>query len=545
MLQHSHDYADAVRSFRWSIPKYYNIGVDACDKWADGSGRLALIEDSLDGTVKRYTFDQLRSWSNRLAEALQADGVTRGGRVGVLLPQSLETAVSHLAIYKLGAVAVPLFALFGTDAIQYRLINSGARALITDAGGLAKLMVIRGSIPGLAHVYLTGGARPEDVQDFWETIEAQDGAFTPADTLASDPAIIIYTSGTTGKPKGALHAQRLLLGHLPGVEISHNFFPEQAKLMWTPADWAWIGGLYDVLFPSLHHGIPVLACRLPKFDAETALELMAKHGVTHAFLPPTALKLMRAAGDPARCGPYQLVSIASGGETLGRELLAWGRKYFGITVNEFYGQTECNMVVSSCAALFEPHIGAIGRPVPGHAVEIIDESAKVMPTGVEGDIAVRAPDPVMLLEYWQDPAATSAKFRGGFLVTGDRGWRDADGFIWFVGRDDDVITTAGYRVGPGPIEDCLLQHPAVRIAAVIGVPDIKRTEAIKACVVLKDGYSGSAKLVTELQERVRREIGAHEYPRIVEFVSSLPMTTTGKVIRRRLREEHIARASAD
>lgn len=537
MLQARTTFQETLASFNWVIPKHYNMGVDACDKWADGSGRPALLVETADGSTRQYSFDELKNWSDRFAQALAAQGVQRGDRVGILLPQSLETAIAHLAAYKLGAIAVPLFTLFGTEALQFRLGNSGARALITHHEGLAKISSIQAQLPDLACIFdIEAQVSDATRLSFWQALEAQDGHFTAVDTLAEDPAVIIYTSGTTGKPKGALHAHRVLLGHLPGVEISHNFFPERAELMWTPADWAWIGGLLDVLMPSLHHGIPVLACRLPKFDAHVALELMARHGVTHTFLPPTALKLLRAAGDPARHGPYKLVSIASGGETLGKELIEWGRHKLGLTINEFYGQTECNMIVSSCGALFEPRIGAIGRPVPGHDVQIVDDHGRILPNGTEGNIGVRRPDPVMFLEYWRNPKATAESFAGDFLLTGDRGMCDDQGFIWFMGRGDDVITTAGYRVGPGPIEDCLLGHPAVRMAAVIGVPDPERTEIIKACIVLNEGYEGSAELVSELQDHVRHKAAAHEYPRLVEFMDSLPMTTTGKVIRKELRQ---------
>ncbi|MFA7527379.1 MAG: acyl-CoA synthetase [Ottowia sp.] len=540
MLQKKADYEQTVRAFEWDIPGHYNIGTDVCDKWADGSGRVALVVEAGPGQIKKYTFDQLKGWSDRLAQALLARGIGRGDRVGVLLPQSLETAIAHIAIAKLGAIAVPLFTLFGTEALQYRLANSGTRALVTDDASLKKITQIRGMLPDLGTIFSIDGAQAGKARDFWQAIKEQDGDFKAADTLATDPALIIYTSGTTGKPKGALHAHQVLPGHLPGVEISHNFFPDRAELMWTPADWAWIGGLYDVLMPSLHHGIPVLACRMPKFDAETAFALMARHGVTHTFLPPTALKMLRAAGDPAHHGPFKLVSIASGGETLGRELVDWGREHLGLTINEFYGQTECNMIVSSCAALFEPRIGAMGRPVPGHDVQIIDDAGERVAVGVEGNIAVRRPDPVMFIEYWRNPQATADKFIGDFLITGDRGQRDEDGYIWFVGRSDDVITTAGYRVGPGPIEDCLLGHPAVNMVAIIGVPDPQRTEAIKACIVLNAGYEGSPELVAELQQHVRDKAAAHEYPRIVEFMDTLPMTTTGKVIRNKLRAMHAA-----
>ncbi|MGB3835101.1 acyl-CoA synthetase [Castellaniella sp.] len=536
MLQARDDYAQTCQGFSWQVPAHYNIGIDVCDRWADGSGRLALIVDHGDAAPDRYTFDQLKQWSDQLALTLRAKGVQAGDRVGVLLPQSLETAISHLAAYKLGAIAVPLFTLFGTDALQFRLGNSGARALVTHAEGMGKIAVIRDALPDLTCL-LNIDADEQSPDSFWAAVNAQKGqAFTPEDTLADDPAVIIYTSGTTGKPKGALHAHRMLLGHLPGVEISHNFFPNQASLMWTPADWAWIGGLMDVLMPSWHHGVAVLAHRFSKFEASKAWQLMARHQVSHTFLPPTALKMLRTLDNPQQYGQLGLVSVASGGETLGAQLIDWGRKTLGVTINEFYGQTECNMIVSSCAALFDPRPGSMGRPVPGHDLQIIDSQGEIVPVGTEGHIAVRRPDPVMFLQYWANPKATEDAFIGDFLVTGDRGMRDADGYLWFKGRGDDVITSAGYRIGPGPIEDCLLSHPAVRMAAVIGVPDPARTEIVKACIVLKDGFQGSPELIADIQEHVRKRAAAHEYPRIVEFMDALPMTTTGKVIRKALRE---------
>lgn len=536
MLKARADYETTYQAFRWKIPAEYNIGVDTCDKWADGSGRLALITEGARGEQQRTTFDDLKRLSNQFAGVLVARGVKKGDRVGVLLPQALETAIAHLAIYKLGAIAVPLFTLFGTEALQFRLSNSGAVALITDGEGVGKLPAIRTELPNLETVFGTQVEKSrQDCLSFWRELESQTDDFAPVRTLSGDPAVIIYTSGTTGKPKGALHAHRVLLGHLPGVEISHNFFPEHAELMWTPADWAWIGGLYDVLFPSWHHGVPVLAHRFAKFDAERAFALMARHGVTHTFLPPTALKMLRSVANPRARWPLKLVSVASGGESLGLELITWARENLGVMINEFYGQTECNMIVSSCAKLFPPKIGSMGKAVPGHKVEIVDDAGEPVPLGCEGHIGVQAPDPVMFLEYWRNPEATREKFAGPYLITGDRGIRDADGFIRFLGRADDVITSAGYRIGPGPIEDCLLSHRAVRMAAVVGVPDAERTEVVTAFIVLANGFRPSAALVREIQDHVRQRIGAHEYPRKIRFVDDLPMTATGKVMRRELR----------
>ncbi len=344
--------------------------------------------------------------------------------------------------------------------------------------------------------------------------------------------MIIYTSGTTGDPKGALHAHRVLLGHLPGVEMPHEFFPQPGDLMWTPADWAWIGGLLDVLLPSWHHGVPVVAHRMTKFDPERAFALIRDLGVRNLFLPPTACKLMRQV-DPA---PRLAVrSVGSGGETVGAELLDWGQRVFGTTINEFYGQTECNLVVSNNAAIMPPRPGAMGRAVPGHEVAVIDRDGGAAPVGETGLVAIRRPDPVMFLGYWNNPTATAEKFIGDWLVTGDQARMDADGYFWFVGRDDDVITSGGYRIGPGEIEDCLIKHPAVAMAAVVGVPDALRTEIVKAFVVVKPGAHADAALATALQDFVKTRLAAHEYPRRIEFVDTLPLTATGKIIRRELR----------
>ncbi|MGU7779689.1 acyl-CoA synthetase [Burkholderia sp. PU8-34] len=538
MLPDAERYDELLSRFRWAVPARYNIAVDTCDKWADGSGRLSLIHETAQGDVTRVTFDDLKNASNQLANSFTRAGLRRGDRIGIFLAQGPETAVAHLAAYKLGAIAVPLFTLFGADALEYRLANSEAAALVTDAAGYAKIASLRGQLPALKTVYCIGDDAPDapGVLRYDAALAAESADFAPADTAADDPALIIYTSGTTGKPKGALHAHRVLPGHLPGVEMSQQCFPRDARLFWTPADWAWIGGLLDVLLPSWHHGVPVLARRFEKFDGEAAFDLMARHGVTHTFLPPTALKLMRTVPRPRERFPLALKSVASGGESLGSELTSWGRDALGVTINEFYGQTECNMVLSSCAALFAPQPGAIGKAVPGHDVAIVDAQGTPLPPGVEGHIAVRRPDPVMFIEYWRNPEATRDKFAGDYLLTGDTGVLDADGFVRFVGRDDDVITSAGYRIGPGPIEDCLLTHPAVRMAAVVGVPDATRTEIVKAFVVLNPGYAGDGALVRALQDHVKTRLAAHEYPRAIAFVDSLPMTATGKIVRRALRD---------
>ena len=530
------DTIEATRTaFRWDIPKRYNIGVDICDRVASADpDALAIIDVGEDGAAVEVSFGALRGRSNQLAGAI-CDLTEVGDRVGVLLPQCVETALTHIAALKAGRISLPLFTLFGPDALLHRLRDSGASIVVTNADGAEVLAGLRGALPELAHVI--------NIDDGFDALCAGYATeFEAADTLADDPAILIYTSGTTGNPKGALHAHRVLLGHLPGVEMSHNFFPQPGDRIWTPADWAWIGGLLDVLMPALHHAVPVVACRFRKFTAEAAFELMRRHGVRNAFLPPTALKIMRMGGEVA---PLALRSVGSGGETLGKELIAWGEQAFGTTINEFYGQTECNMIVSSCVALATAEPGVMGFAVPGHEVEVLNiETGQPCGTGEEGAIAARAPDPVMFLKYWNNPDATAEKFLtvGGvkWLLTGDQGRKTASGRIAFVGRDDDIISSSGYRIGPAEIEDCLLTHPAVQMAGVVGKPDAVRGSVVAAFVQLAEGFEGSDALAVEISDHVRQRLAPYEAPRVVQFVDAMPLTTTGKIIRAELR----ARAEA-
>lgn len=525
-------YEDLVRTFRWDIPARFNMGVACTDAHATGDGRAALIFAEEDGSATRYSFEDLARLTNRFANVLVGAGLQRGDRVGVFLPQAPETAIAHLAAFKAGLVSVPLFTLFGDEALEFRLAASGAKALVTDLAGLAKLDRVRARLPDLTHVYVTGRDSGGNLS-FDAALARASDRFTPVDTGPDDPAIIIFTSGTTGNPKGALHGHRILLGHLPCITFIHEGMPQPGDLHWTPADWAWIGGLFDVLFPTLYLGVPVLAHRARKFDPEAAMDLLARHGVRNVFLPPTALKLLRQAD--VRHPGLKLRSLLTGGETLGAELGAFVRERLGVEAREIYGQTECNLVVGSNSTYFPIRPGAMGKPIPGHDVRVVDDDGRELPTGAEGHIGIRRGDPVMMLEYWRNPEATAAKFAGDFLLTGDLGQKDEDGYLWYLGRSDDVITSAGYRIGPGEIEDCILKHPAVAMVAVVGVPDPVRTEAIKAWVVLKDGREGSEALVADIQRHVRERLSAHEYPRHVAFTRALPMTATGKILRRELR----------
>jgi len=519
------------RDFRWPRPALYNIAEQACERWARAQpDRLALTYLRPDGELRDYSYIQLSRASSRLANAFAARGVKRGDRVAVLLPQTPETVLTHLAAYKLGAIAVPLFTLFGEDGLHYRLHDSGAKVVITDGANLPKLLNIRDRLPDLKFIYSID-ERNAGSFGFWQELGKAADHRPVAPTTLNDPAFISYTSGTTGPPKGALHGHKVLLGHLPGVETHHEGLPQAGDRMWTPADWAWMGGLTNVMLPALSMGVPLVAHRMAKFDPDQAFDLIDRLAIRNVFLPPTALKLMRqTSGDPAT-----LRTVGSGGEALGADLLDWGRSRLGVTINEIYGQTECNLVLGNMSSLDPPRPGSTGRAVPGHEVAILDSSGNALPSGEEGQIAIRRPDPAMFLEYWNNPAKTAEKFVGDWMLTGDVARMDADGFVFFASRLDDVITSSGYRIGPSEIEECLTADPDVTMAGVIGVPDPVRTEAVRAYVVLRPGTAEQGKAAA-LIARVRERISPHVAPRDVVFVTDLPMTATGKILRRELRD---------
>ncbi len=535
VLPRARDYGTLCRQFQWRIPAAFNIGAAVCDGWAARDpGRTAIVHCRPDGGIEEVSYGWLRETSNRLANTLAAHGIGRGDRVALLLPQMPEVAAIHIAIYKLGAVALPLAILFGVDAISHRLKDAGARALITNAQGLIKVAPLRDRLPDLALVLSLDGA-DEGAVDFRAATARASDAFEPVATAADDPAMMIYTSGTTGPPKGAIEPHRVLLGHLPGVEFVHEFFPQAGDCLWTPADWAWAGGLLNILLPGLYYGVPVVARKLDKFDPDEAFALMARARVRNAFIPPTALRMLRAAESPRGRHALALRTVGSGGEALGAETYEWGRSALALTINEFYGQTECNKILGSCGAIGVSKGGAIGKPIPGHRVAVIRRDGTPCAPGELGQIAIARPDPVMFLAYWKRDDATRDKFIGDWMTTGDQGVADEEGYIAFVGRDDDVITSAGYRIGPGEIEDCLIGHPAVALAAVVGKPDPIRTEIVKAFIVLKQGTPASDALAAEIRDFVKARLSAHEYPREIAFIDEMPMTTTGKVIRRLLR----------
>lgn len=533
---------DSLRSgFSWNVPTRLNLGVACCD--AQASSAVALIE-ARDTDVRMHTFGVLADQSNRLANGLAALRIGRGDRVAIMLPQGLHAAVAHLATFKLGAVSVPMTPLFGVDAVAYRLDDSGARVVIGDAS-VSEIVVSASEGRDVEVVLADEPSGPH--HDFADLVARGSSRFEATPTGPDDPAILIYTSGTTGWPKGALHGHRIVHGHLPGYQLMYDFFPRGQDRVWTPADWAWIGGLLNAVLPAWFHGRPVIAAPRTKFDPQWAMDLLRAHGVTVAALPATALRMLQTA--QVRADGLALRALMTGGEPLGGELMAWARANLTDVVNEIYGQTEANLLVGNCVSVWPARPGSMGRPYPGHDVAVLGDSGQLVGSGTTGELVSRASDPVHMLRYWQRPKATAAKYvdvvdpegaTHSWLRTGDLGHVDDDGYLWFTARSDDVITSAGYRIGPTEIEETLAAHPSVAMAAVIGIPDELRGQVVKAFVQLVDGVAGDDALRTSLRDHVRSHLAAYEYPREIEFIAALPMTTTDKIRRAQLREQSIA-----
>ena len=535
-------YDELYRSWRWQVPERYNIAQACCGRWAADRSRFALYWEDESGETAKYTFWDVQREANRLSNALAGLGVKRGDRVALILPQRPEMAIAYMAIFQMGAIALPLSHLFGPDALEYRMEFAGASVAFIEPTTIANLWAVKEKLTHLKHVIGVGGARETGVHVYEDLVLRSSSDFSSVKTQANDPALIIYTSGTTGPPKGALEAHRLLIGNLPGFIYSHDFFPQPGDMFWSPADWAWAGGLMDALLPSWNFGIPILGYR-GRFDPEKAYYLLEKYGIRNSFLFPTALKLMmKAVPNPKSRFDISLRSVMSAGESVGVTVIEWAREQLGVTINEMFGQTEINYVVGNCQAAWPVKPGSIGRPYPGHRVAVIDEQANEVPRGELGEIAVhRKDDPVFFLEYWKNPQATREKFIGDWGCTGDQGRMDEDGYLWYQGRSDDVIKASGYRIGPAEIESCLVKHPAVANAAVIGKPDETRGQIVKAFIVLQPGQAPSQQLIDEIQDHVRGRLAPYEYPREIEFIDALPMTTTGKVQRKELRKREAAK----
>ena len=563
---------------RWQVPARFNIAQACCARWAsqpDSASRIAIVACAPDEADTPWSYGALQTAANQLSHRLAMLGVQSGDRVAIVLPQRFETAVAYMAVLQMGAVAMPLSTLFGSEALTFRLNDSGTVVALTD--------------------YLHGAAL-RDLQPHCATLRAVLDLTQPdhsasadpwpmTDTNADDPAVLIYTSGTTGNPKGALIPHRALIGNLSGFVCSQNWFGfngldnrETDAVFWSPADWAWTGGLMDALLPTLYFGRTIVAYR-GRFAPSVALDLMQRHGVTHSFLFPTALKAIMKAfpgdgpGSVRRQWKLRLQAIMSAGEAVGDTVYDYCATQLGVTVNEMFGQTEINYIVGNCAMQAEnlharaalgwpARPGSMGKGYPGHRVAVIDDDGHECPDGVVGEVALHrrdvhgTPDPIFFLGYWNNPTGTAAKFTNDWCRTGDLARRDADGYLWYQGRADDMFKAAGYRIGPGEIENCLVRHPAVANAAVVPKPDTERGAVVKAYVVLAPDFVASRashaggpaafeeQIREQLQHHVRQRLAPYEYPKEIEFIDELPMTTTGKVQRRVLRLQEEARYRA-
>jgi len=543
-------YREVYESFRWNVPPDFNIAQYACARWASERERFALYWEDESGATSAWTYWDLQQAANRLSNALAAMGVARGDRVALVLPQRPETIVTYIACFQMGAVAVPLSFLFGPDALEYRLADSGSRVVVVDPQTAPNLEAVRTKLPALRGVIGAAGAAGPGYLGWEETLARASRRFDAVATRCTDPAAIIYTSGTTGPPKGALLPHQALLGNLPGFEHSHDAFPQPRDLFWTPADWAWTGGLWDALMPTLFHGRAILGYR-GRFDAERAFHLLEKYSIRNTFLFPTALKMMmKAVPRPRERFDLDLRTLMSGGEALSPAVFHWCREELGVTANEIFGQTEMNYIVGNSHEVWPVKPGSMGRPYPGHRIAVIDDEGRELPPGSVGDVAVNRrwldgePDPVFFLGYWGNEAATAAKYTGDWCRTGDQAQADRDGYLWYKGRDDDMFKVAGYRVGPTEIENCLVKHPAVANCAVVPTPDETRGAVVKAFVLLAPGQSGSEALKDSIREHVKQSLAPYQQPREIEFVSELPMTTTGKVQRKVLRELEAKKAGS-
>ena len=590
MSQLQDSYEALHSQFGWQVPEDFNIAEVCCTRWAKKMPNAVAIREHVSGQSlaksKAYTYLQLQQAANFLSTKLANLGVKRGDRVVIVLPQRFETAVAYMAVLQMGAIAVPLSMLFGPDALEYRINDSDAVVALVDEVSEPALRHIQSNCPKLASIMPVAGVFVASIA-IKNIVKSKFHVTTKAD----DGAILIYTSGTTGPPKGALIPHRALIGNLTGFVCSQNWFgfdgitnKSSNAVFWSPADWAWTGGLMDALLPTLYFGREIVAFN-GRFSPEVTFELLQTQRVTHTFLFPTALKaMMKAFPEPKKHYKLRLQAIMSAGEAVGDAVYDYCRDKLGVVVNEMFGQTEINYIVGNCSVKYPSKANSMGKPYPGHNVAVIDDDGNICPDGVPGDVAVNRfdihgqPDPIFFLGYWKNESATQSKFTGNWCRTGDLATRDADGYLWYSGRADDVFKAAGYRIGPSEIENCLVKHPAVANAAVVPKPDAERGAVVKAYVVLAAGYAEkygisegtstainainsiavksintpaigiksndfSVALIAELQQHVKSLLAPYEYPKEIEFIDALPMTTTGKVQRRvlRLQEENRAR----
>jgi acetyl-CoA synthetase len=534
-------FAELRAKHQWKIPADYNVAIDCLDRHVELRDKVALLYEDDEGHTARYTFAQMIEASNRFANALRGLGIGRGDVLAVHTPQRPETAIAHIACYRLGAIALPISKLFGPDAIEYRLSNSSAKAILMEPETVQKIDAIdRKTIPNFRHVITTDGAHGG--LSFDDLLSKGAPSFTMEKSSAEDPVLLMYTSGTTGNPKGVLHVARYVLGH-NGIDYSYNYLRD-GDLYYSPADWAWAGGLLDGLLAIWPYGIPVLAYRSKaRFDPDVAFKLLEKYGATVGLYPPTALKVLREVKNPREKYKLKLRCIVSGAEPVSPQLARWVDEELQVEFNQGFGQTEANYFIGTCSAIEKARLEPLGKPYPGHDVAIVSQEGVPLKAGESGEIAIRRDSPVVMREYWKNPAAMSEKFKGDWCMTGDLGHMDDEGYVYFAGRNDDVIKSSGYRIGPSEIEAKIMEHKSVASCAVIGIPDPQRGQAIKAFVKLLPGFTASAEMTKEIQLHVKTRLAAHEAPREIEFLDEFPSTVTGKIMRRELRAREQSKAA--
>ncbi len=534
-------YEKLYKNFRWEIPKYYNFGFDVVDKWAEDRTKLALISIDRTGKHDRYhTFYDLSRASNKFTNFLLKIGVKKGDRILVILQSIPEWYISLIGMFKLGVVAIPGTVLLTAKDIEYRINNSEAIMVLTDMDHADIVESVKVKCPTLKHIMLVDGKRTgwynydEEMNESSEELSEED-AFK---TLSTDPMLIYFTSGTTGHPKMVLHTHSYPLGH----EVTAKFAQAltDKDLHWTVSDTGWAKAAWGKLFGQMIVGAAIIQWETPgRFDADGLLQAMGKYGVTSFCAPPTVYRMLIQL-DLSKYD-LKLRHCMSAGEPLNPEVIRVWKKAFGLDIYDFYGQTETVCVLSNYP--FMPiKYGSVGKPTPGHDVRIVDDMGKEVGLNEEGNIAIyidkNIRPPGLFKEYWKDKNMMKKAFRGNFYYTGDRGYKDEDGYFWFVSRDDDVIKSSGYRIGPFEIESALIEHPAVAECAVVGTKDPKdiRGIVVKAVIVLTKGFKSSDTLTKELQEHVKKTTAPYKYPRIIEYVDELPKTISGKILRRNLRK---------
>jgi len=530
-------YENIVQNFEIPVIKSYNIAVDTVDKHAAGEkgDLIALIFESKEGATRSYTYRDLSELSDRFANFLRQKGVVKGDVVACFTGQGLECAMAHLGSYKIGAIVAPLSHLYGPEAVKHVLDDCSPKVIVTQRDLWDRLSDFRDGLK-IEQVIVSGEVKDGET-DFYEILSiALNEQFCIETTDVDDPALLLYTSGSTGMPKGILHRQGILRGYLSSVSLFYQLdlvVPNQ--VLWTVSDWSWVAGIFNVMLTGWYFGQTVVAGG-QQFSPDRTFDFIQRHGVTHCFLTPTALKRLAT---KEKVGvvwkSLRLRAIGTGGEPLPGSVLKWANEELHIPVNEFYGLTEVNHLIGNCARLWAIKPGSMGRAYPGHNLAVLDEAGIEVETGTVGEIAARDDDPTLFIGYWKNPRKTQEIRHGCWIRTGDFGYRDDEGYFWYKGREDDLIKSSGYRIGPAEIEDALVGHPSVAEAAVIGVPDPDRGQIIKAFVCLLENVTSSEELSQELQKYVKQRLAFFKYPRLIEFVEEFPLTSTGKINRKELR----------